>query len=411
MVNFGSMEILVDPRAEWEQMFEEVWRIERDFFYDPNMHGADWEAMREKYRPFLAHVGHRSDLNFVFAEMIGEMVVGHNYVGGGDMPQTERVSGGLLGADLVLASGLYRIERIYTGENWNPDLRAPLTEPGVDVSEGDYLISVNGKALTAEDNIFAFFENTSGRQTVIEVNAEPTAEGARQVTVVPIGNDGGLRHRAWVEGNRRKVDAMTDGKVGYVYLPNTAYAGYTAFNRYYFAQQHKKGMVIDERFNGGGSAADYIVDLMDRPILNYVATREGKVQPTPSATIQGPKAMIINEYAGSGGDALPYYFRLKEIGKLVGKRTWGGLVGIYDYPRLMDGGFIMAPRIAFFDRAKGWIVENEGVPPDIDVEMTPKLVIEGHDPQLEEAVRVVLEELERGEYSLPEVPEYPNRVR
>jgi tricorn protease len=327
------------------------------------------------------------------------------------MPQPERISGGLLGADFEIDGGFYRIKKIYTGENWNPELRAPLTEPGVEVSEGDYLLSVNGKTLTAQDNVFAFFENTSGRQTVIEVNAEPSEEGARQVTVVPIDNDGGLRHLAWVEGNRRKVDEMTRGRAAYVYLPNTAFAGYTAFNRYYFAQQHKKAAVIDERFNGGGSAADYIIDLMNRPVLNYIATREGKVQPTPSATIQGPKVMVINEYAGSGGDALPYYFRLAKIGPLVGKRTWGGLVGIYDYPVLMDGGFISAPRVAFFDRDTGWVVENEGVPPDIEVEMTPKLVIEGRDPQLEKAVEIVLEELEKGEYRMPDVPEYPIRVR
>jgi tricorn protease len=410
-VNLSRVEVRVDPLAEWAQMYDEVWRIERDFFYDPYMHGCDWEGVREKYRPFLEHVSHRSDLNFLFSEMIGEMVVGHNYVGGGDMPDTERVSVGLLGADFAIEDGFYRIARIYTGENWNPNLRAPLTEPGVNVSEGDYILAVDGQPVRAPTNIFSLFEKTSGRQTVLLVSGEPNEDEARKVTVVPIGNDQSLRHRAWVEGNRRKVDEMTDGRVAYVYMPNTAGAGYTSFNRYYFAQHDKEGIVLDERFNGGGSVADYVIDLLGRTTLNYMATREGKAQPTPGATIEGPKAMIINEYAGSGGDAMPYYFRLKGLGKLVGKRTWGGLVGIYDYPNLIDGGFIAAPRIAFYGLNGEWIVENEGVSPDVEVEMLPKLVIAGQDPQLEKAVEIVLEELEQSPPTEVPVPAYPKRAQ
>jgi len=409
-LDLSAMEVRVEPRVEWAQMFEEVWRIERDFFYDPNMHGCDWPAIKEKYRPFLAHVGHRSDLNYLLSEMIGEMVVGHNYVGGGDSYRPETVPVGLLGAEFEIAEGHYRIAKIYTGENWNPELRAPLTEPGIDVAQGDYILAVNGRPLAAEDNIFGHFEKTAGFQTVLLVNGEPSREGARQVTVLPVSSDRRLRYRDWIEGNRRKVSEMTGGRVAYIYMPNTAGGGYTAFNRYFFSQQDKEALIIDERFNGGGSVADYVIDLLRRKPLNYTVTREGKIQPTPTAIFPGPKVMIINEYAGSGGDAMPYYFRLTGIGKLVGKRTWGGLVGIYDYPPLMDGGFIAAPRIAFLGLNGEWIVENEGVWPDVEVEMTPKLVIEGHDPQLEKAIEIVLQELESRPKREVQRPAYPKRA-
>ena len=410
-LNLGKMEVFVDPPVEWTQMFHEVWRIERDFFYAPNMHGADWPAIRERYLPFLEHIGHREDLNYLFAQMFGELVVGHAYIGGGDMPRPERVSVGLLGADYEIANGYYRITRIYSGENWNPDLRAPLTEPGIDVSEGDYLLAVNGQTLTADTNLYKLFEKTVNLQTVLKVSSKPTDEGARTVTVVPISSERGLRHRAWIEKNRRKVDEMSMGRVAYVYMPNTSWAGYTSFNRDYFSHLDREAVVIDERFNGGGSVADYIIDMLNRPLLSYWATREGKVFSSPNASIFGPKVMIINESAGSGGDAMPLYFRRRGLGKLVGKRTWGGLVGIYDYPILMDGGRVTAPRMAIFSPDGQWEVENEGVPPDIEVEMTPKLVIEGHDPQLEKAVDVVLEELERSPVKKVSRPPYPNRVK
>ena len=409
-LSLDRMEVYVDPRAEWEQMFNEAWRIQRDFFYAANMHGADWPAVRERYRPFLEYVGHRSDLNFLFAEMFGELVCGHAYVGGGDMPDTPQVQVGLLGADYEIVNGFYRIARIYSGENWNPNLRAPLTEPGVNVSAGDYILAVNGRSLNAPTNIYSLFAKTAGRQTVLEVNDKPATEGVRTVTVVPVSSESGLRHRAWIEDNRRKVDEMTEGRVAYVYMPNTWVTGYTSFNRYYFAQLDHDAVVIDERFNGGGSLADYIIDMLDRPLLCYWATREGKPFRTPNASIYGPKVMIINQYAGSGGDAMPHFFRRRKLGKLVGMRTWGGLVGIYDYPALMDGGRVTAPRMAIYSPDGEWEVENEGVAPDIEVEMTPKLVIEGRDPQLEKAVEVVLEELKRHPVKKVPRPPYANRV-
>jgi len=392
-LRLDKLDLYVDPRAEWRQMFHEIRRVQRDFFYDAGMHGADWDAVCAKYEPWLAHVGHRQDLNFLFAEMIGELVVGHAYVGGGDMDRIDNPLVGLLGADYRLVDGYYQIARIYRGENWRPELRSPLTEPGVNIKEGDFILAVNGWPLQAPTNIYQHFELTADRVTMLTVNSTPSMEGARNVTVIPIANETALRHLAWVEGNRRKVAELTNGRVAYVYLPDTGTGGYTSFNRYYFSQLDKEAVIIDERFNGGGSVADYIIDMLSRPLLSHWATREGKLFSSPNAAIYGPKVMIINEFAGSGGDALPQFFRRRGLGKLVGKRTWGGLVGVYDYPILLDGGFITAPRLAIFSPDGEWEVENEGVAPDVEVEMTPKAVIAGHDPQLEKAIELILAEL------------------
>ncbi len=409
-LKLDKLDLYVDPRAEWRQMFNEVRRIQRDFFYDAGMHSADWDAVCAKYEPWLAHVGHRHDLNFLFAEMIGELVVGHAYVGGGDMERIDNPMVGLLGADYRLVDGFYQIERIYRGENWRPELRSPLTEPGVNVNEGDFILAVNGWPLQAPTNIFQHFEMTADRVTVLTVNSTPTTEGARNVTVIPIGSEIALRHLAWVEGNRRKVDELTNRRVAYVYMPDTSTGGYSSFNRYYFSQLDKEAVIIDERFNGGGSVADYVIDILSRPLLSHWATREGKSFTSPNAAIFGPKIMLINEFAGSGGDALPQFFRRRGLGQLVGKRTWGGLVGIYDYPSLMDGGFITAPRLAIFSPEGEWEVENVGVAPDVEVEMTPKEVIAGHDPQLEKAVELIMAELAAQPALTVDRPAPPNRV-
>ena len=406
-----AMEMKINPRVEWSQMYDEAWRINRDYFYDPGMHGADWNAIKEKYQPWLRHIGHRSDLSYVLAQMLGELVVGHSYVGGGDAPNPLRVSVGLLGADYVIDNGYYKISTIFTGENWNPDLRAPLTEPGSTVAVGEYILAVNGRELKVPTNIYSLFEGTAGKQTVLLVNSKPSEQGARKVTVVPVESESALRQRAWIEANRRKVDELTNGRFAYVYLPNTAGAGYTNFNRYYYMQMQKEGAIIDERFNGGGSAADYMVDMMNRPLLNYWATRDGKDFQTPTAVVNGPKVMIINEHAGSGGDALPYYFRDRKIGPLVGTRTWGGLVGIYDYPVLIDGGTVTAPRVAFFNKQGKWEVENEGVAPDIEVEQLPGKTVNGGDPQLERAVAEALKMLEKNPTKKAERAPYPKRVQ
>ena len=408
MLKLDEMEVYVDPRAEWNQMYREVWRIERDFLYDPSLHGLDLKAAEAKYLPYVETLSHRADLNYLFTEMLGELTVGHMFIGGGDAPEAKKVKGGLLGADFRIENGRYRFARIYNGENWNPELRAPLTQPGVNVQAGEYLLAVNGREVRAGDNVYSFFEGTANKSAVIRVGPGPSGANSREVTVVPVESETGLRNLAWIEDNRRKVDQMSGGRIAYVYLPDTAGGGYTNFNRYYFAQINKEGAVIDERFNGGGTAADYIIDYMRRPLMNYWATREGKTFTTPVGSIFGPKAMIINEFAGSGGDALPWYFRKAGIGPLIGKRTWGGLVGIYDYPQLIDGGFVTAPRVAFWSPKGEWDVENRGVAPDIEIEYDPQAWRAGRDPQLEKAVEVVTEALKKNPLPKPDRPAYPN---
>jgi tricorn protease len=408
IVKTADMEVRVDPRVEWKQMFNEVLRGERDFFYDPNLHGFNLQEMRRRYEPYLEAVGHRNDLNYLFREMLNQITVGHMFIGGGDQPRPNFVPGGLLGADYKVENGRYRFARVYNGENWNPQLRAPLTQPGVNVKTGEYLLAVNGRNLTASDSVYAAFEAKANKQTVIRVGPNPDGAGSREVTVVPVASETGLRALNWVEGNRRKVDQMSGGKLAYVYVPNTSGAGYDSFNRYFFSQTQKEGAVIDERYNGGGSLADYIVEYLSRPLLNYIAFRDGRDIPTPLGAIYGPKAMIINELAGSGGDALPWYFRKMKIGQLIGKRTWGGLVAAFPAPQLMDGGFVTAPDAAIYGLDGDWEVENRGVAPDIEVEFDPKAWREGRDPQLEKAVEVVMEELKRNPRSLPKRPAYPN---
>jgi len=404
-----GVEVLVDPRAEWRQMYREVWRMERDFFYDPGLHGVDLASAMKRYEPYLDGIGHRSDLNALFNEMLGELTVGHLFLGGGDAPEVAKVKGGLLGADYEIAGGRYRFARVFNGENWNPSLQAPLTQPGVNVKTGEYLLSVNGRELRAADNVYSFFEATAGKSVVLEVGPNADGKGSRKVTVVPVENEYELRNLAWIEDNRRKVDELSGGKLAYIYLPDTAEEGYTSFNRYFFAQLGKQGAVIDERFNGGGFTADYIIDYLRRPLLNYFSTREGEDFTTPVGSIFGPKVMIINEAAGSGGDALPWYFRKLEIGPLVGTRTWGGLVGIYDYPELIGGGFVTAPRAAFWSTDGTWDVENHGVAPDVEVELDPKAWRQGHDTQLEKAVQVALDLLAKNPPpAKPKRPEYPN---
>jgi tricorn protease len=395
-INVGQLETLVDPRAEWAQIFRETWRIQREFFYDSKMHGANWQAIYDKYLPLLAYVQHRSDLAYLIATVGGELTVGHSYLtGGGDMPSEDPVSVGLLGADFAVENGRYRIRRIYTGENWNPELQAPLSAPGIQVSEGDYILEVNGRQLAPPTNLYAAFEGTAGRQTIIRVSKQPSMEGSRVITVVPVASDQGLRTRAWIEANRRRVDELSGGRLAYVWLPNTGGGGYSYFTRYYYSQQQKDGAIIDERYNQGGMVADYIVNELDRKLLGYFALRDGKTSTSPTAGIYGPKVMIINESAGSGGDALPYYFRLRKLGPLVGTRTWGGLVGTLGTPSTIDGGGITAPSLAFYDLAGRWAVENEGVAPDIEVEYTPAEVIKGRDPQLERAVAEAMKLLEK----------------
>ena len=406
-----QIQVRIDPRAEWTQIYNEAWRINRDYFYDPGMHGADWEAMREKYAGFLPHVATRADLNRVMRWLHSELAVGHHRVGGGDfLERAETVPGGLLGADFEVDQGRYRFAKVYGGLNWNPDLRSPLTEPGVEVQAGEYLLTVEGIDLRAPENLFSRFENTAGKIVEITVGPSPDGAGARTVKVVPLESEGALRNRDWVEGNLKKVHEATDGRVAYVYVPNTAGAGYEYFKRYFFPQANKEALIIDERHNGGGQLADYYINIMRRPYVAHWAMRYGVDLETPQGAIQGPKVMLIDETAGSGGDLLPWMFRKFELGTLIGRPTWGGLVGILGFPTLMDGGSITAPNLAIWTE-DGWVVENVGVPPDIEVEQLPVDVIAGRDPQLEKAIEVVMEQLETAEMAEPSRPPYPVRVR
>ena len=403
-----SMEVMVDPRAEWQQMYHEAWRIERDFFYDPNLHGVNWRVYEKRYQPYIAALSSRDDLDYIFTDMLGELTVGHMFITPPPRPESDQPKGGLLGADFKIENGRYRFAKVYEGENWNPQLRAPLTEPGVNVKEGEYLLAVNGRELKGDQEIFELFEGTAGKQTILKVSSDPEGKNARTVTVVPLESETALRNRAWIDWNRRKVDELSNGRVAYVYLPDTAQGGYTAFNRYYFAQLGRDGAVIDERWNRGGLAADYVVDYLRRPVMNYFGPRDGHPFTTPGNVIQGAKAMLTNMYAGSGGDALPWYFRFHKIGPLVGTRTWGGLIGIGGYPELMDGGGVTAPHFAFYNTKGEWDVENHGVPPDVEVEMSPKLWRQGRDAQLEKAVQVVLDQLQKSPIKTAERPAYPN---
>jgi tricorn protease len=407
-LKIDDIQIRVDPRAEWKQMYNEVWRIERDFFYDPNLHGVDLATYKARYEPYLERIGSRPELSYLLMEMLGELSVGHLYVRGGATPEIKRVPGGLLGADYKIENGRYRFARVYDGENWNPELRAPLTQPGVNVVAGEYLLAVNGRELKASDEVYSFFEETAGKSVVLKVGPDPGGAKSREVTVVPVESESGLRNLAWIEENRRKVEKLSAGRLAYVYLPNTSVAGYTSFNRYYFAQEDKAGAVIDERFNGGGAAADYIIDYMRRPLMNYFMTRDGEPMTTPVGSIFGPKVMIINEMAGSGGDLMPWMFRKAKVGKLVGKRTWGGLVGIFGFPPLVDGGTVTAPNLAFYNTEGAWDVENHGVAPDVEVEFDPQAWRAGHDPQLERAVEIALAGLEKNPPPAYKHPPFPN---
>lgn len=410
-LNLDAAQILIDPLAEWRQMFGDIWRINRDFFYDPGMQGADWPGMKKKYSEFLPYLTCRDDFTRLTRWLCSELSIGHSFTFGGEQYKTAKtVPVGLLGADYAVERGRYRFSKIYGGLNWTPELRSPLTEPGVNVKEGDYLIAVNGKDLQVPVSVYSLFENTAGKLTDIRVSSHADGTDSRVVKVVPIENESDLRNRYWIENNLKKVNEATHGRVAYVYVPNTSNAGHDYFKRYFFPQSDKDAIIIDERFNGGGELADYIVDILRRPYLNYWATRYGEDIKAPHAAIQGPKVMLINEYAGSGGDYLPWSFRQLNLGKLIGTRTWGGLVGILNFPELMDGGAVTAPNVAFWSK-DGWRIENEGIAPDIEVEQLPAEVAAGKDPQLDKAIQVVLDELKANPIEKPTRPPYPVRVR
>lgn len=405
----SAMEMELVPPEEWRQLFVEAWRLERDYFYDPNMHGVDWPAMRERYGALLPDVINRWDLNFLIGELIGELNTSHSYRGGGDTERSERRGVGLLGVDWELVDGAYRIKKIVTSAPWDSETRSPLAEPGVDVAEGDWVLAVNGVPLDAARDPWASFAGLADTTIILTVNDKPTLEGAREVLVETLSSEARLRNLAWIEANRQKVEKATDGRVGYVYVPSTGRGGQTELYRMFRAQYHKDGLIIDERFNNGGQIPDRFVELLNRPLYNFWAVRSGTDWQTPAISHAGPKAMLINAWSGSGGDAFPYYFRAAGLGPLIGTRTWGGLIGYSGFPALIDGGRLTVPTFSFYNLEGEWDVENHGVDPDIEVVDDPALMLNGGDPQLDRAISEVLKALETNPPLRPQRPPYPVR--
>ncbi|MEZ0325165.1 MAG: PDZ domain-containing protein [Fimbriimonas sp.] len=393
-VDTSAVEAVIDPRQEWKQMFWDAWRYERDNFYDPKMLGLDWMAIGKRYEAYLPYVSHRSDLNYVIGQLIGELGTGHSYVSGGDMgPGVAAVSVGQLGVDYEASGNYVRFKKIYRGQNFEEGRRGPLGEPGIDVKEGEYLLAIDGQPATAKINPASLLLGKANRFVTLTVNSSPTETGSRKVRVRPIGNDGNLRYVEFVEGNRRKVAQMSNGRIGYMHIPNTQFEGSVEFVRGYYSQTDKDAVIVDERWNGGGYIQPWFVDTLARRMKAGIQQRNA-LDVGDAVAIEGPKVMLINQYAGSGGDFFPYLFRQAKLGPLIGKRTWGGLVGIAGYYNLVDGGQVSSPEFAIYDRETGEIIaENQGIDPDIDVDMRPDQVARGEDAQLDTAIKYLMDQL------------------
>jgi tricorn protease len=412
-LDLKDLEMKIDPVKEWEQIFNDGWRIFRDYFYVNNLHGVDWKNVVESYSKLLPYVGHRMDLDYIFSEIVSEANTGHSYVNWGDFKQAKRVEGGLLGARLVAdkKANRYKIAKIYKGENWDKSLRSPLTEQGVDVNEGDYLIALNGKEVTLADNPYECLENTAGKHIEIVVNAEAKTDGARTSMIEPITSELGLMYLNWVNERRALVDKLSGGKIGYIHVPNTAIEGNHELFKGMYAYHNKQALIIDDRYNGGGFIPDVMADLLDRKTLSYWQRNGLTPMKTPAIAHDGPKVMLINGYSSSGGDAFPYYFKKKGLGQLIGTRTWGGLVGISGNAQFVDGGSFNVPRFGVFDENGDWIIEGIGVYPDIEVIDRPEQLAKGEDPGIEKAVEVLLKELENNPTKKVNVPAAPDRSK
>ncbi len=409
-IDLNAMKGRTNPKEEWEQMFHEAWRVQRDYFYDPGMHGLDWQAVHDRYQPMVADCSSREDFDFVIGEMISELNVGHAYVrGGGDREDQPKVSIGMLGADFVLENGAYKITKVLEGAAWDYDARGPLSRPGVDVKVGDYLLAVNDVPVDTTKDPWASFVGLGGKTITLTVSEKATMDDdARHVLVEALDSESNLRYRAWIERNRAHVAEKTDGRVGYIYVPNTGVNGQDNLFRQFYGQMHMDALIIDERWNGGGQIPTRFIELLNRPITNYWATRSRDWTWPPDAHA-GPKCMLINGLAGSGGDAFPYYFRQAEIGKLIGMRTWGGLVGISGNPQLIDSGRTSSPTFGFYETDGTWGIEGHGVDPDIEVIDDPSKMLDGADPQLDAAIAHMLEEIGRNGYHPPKRPIFPDR--
>ena len=413
-LNLGDLKMTLDRRAEWNQIYRESWRQMRDFLYAPNLHGVDWPKIRSLYEPFLAHVNHRADLNYIIGEMIGELNVGHTYVGGGDYPKAERIATGLLGAKIERdpASGFYRIREILQGQNWDKSLRSPLTEIGVDVREGDYILAVDGKPANEIKDLYAALANTVGKQVTLKVNAEPRAEGSRQAVVIPTGDERPLYYLNWVQRNIEKVSKATDGKVGYVHIPNMGVDGLNEFVKRFYPQTHKEGLVVDVRGNGGGNVSPQIIERLRREPAMITIARNASINVDPSGMVLGPKVMLLDEFSASDGDIVAYRFKKHKLGPVIGKRSWGGGVGIRGTLPLLDGGFLNRPEFSRYDlEGKEWIMEGKGVEPDLYVDNDPAREFAGIDDQLDKAIAVIKEELQKNPPQLPPPPPYPDKSK
>lgn len=410
-LNLGDMQVIVEPMAEWRQILLEGWRIQRDYFYDPNLHKVDWLAVRRQYEALLPQCVTRWDVNVLLGEMIGELNAGHTYRSGGDEESAPNVSGGLLGCDFELADGRYRISRILDGAPWDSEVRSPLSEASMGITVGTYLLAVNGIEVDMRKDPWAALAGLGGKTVALTLNAKPSFEGAREVVVQTMTSESRLRYLTAIEETRAKVDKLSGGKIGYVYVPNTGRDGQTELVRQMRAQFKKQALVIDERWNGGGQLPDRFVELLDRKVINYWGVRDGADWQTPGFAHHGPKAMLINGRAGSGGDALPYYFKQAGVGKLIGTRTWGGLIGITGTPPLVDGGNVTAPTFGIYDTKGNWIIEGYGVDPDIEVIAHPTKVAKGEDPELERAIEELTKELNANPPKHPPKPAYPDRSK
>ncbi|WP_086929632.1 S41 family peptidase [Agarilytica rhodophyticola] len=409
-LSLKHLHMRIDPEIEWAQMYRDAWRTLRDWFYDPNMHGQDWQKIYDKYQPLVAHAAHRSDLDFILSEVAGEMNAGHIYVQSGDEPSVKRIEGGLLGAEIAShTSGNFQIKKIFRGENWHDNFRSPLTQAGVNVSEGEFILAVNGIASNTVKNFYQLMENTAGKITTLTVAATANGKNTRDVLVKPIKRETSLRYLDWVASRAAYVDKLSNGRVGYIHLPNTAIDGNRELFKQFLPQINKEALIIDDRYNGGGFIPEHMIAMLSREPLNYWKRRGTEPLSTPFYQHTGPKAMLVNGYSSSGGDALPYYFRKNGLGKIIGTRTWGGLIGISGNPRLVDGGQVLASTFRFLDTEGKWAVENEGVTPDIEVLDRPELIHQGKDPSIERAVNELLKELPASPAPAMKAPPAPTK--
>jgi tricorn protease len=409
-LDLSGLQMLINKQEEWEQIYKETWRQMRDFFYSPNMNGVDWKAQGDKYEVLVKYVNNRNDLTYILGELVGELNIGHAYVGGGDRPQPERIKTGLLGAEISKdkVSGYFRIDKILKGQNWNGQVKSPLTEIGVNANEGDYILAVDGKSVNKMNNIYEALVNKAGRQVNLTLNNIPSEQGKREITVMPIDDESQLYYLNWVNNNIEKVNKATNGRVGYLHIPNMGVDGLNEFIKYYFPQLEKEALVVDVRGNGGGFVSSIIIENLRRVAAMISVTRNSKPDINPEGTLYGPMVMLCDEFSASDGDIVTYRFKTYNMGKVVGKRTWGGVTGIRGTLPLVDGGFINRPEFSIYDlEGKKWIIEGVGVEPDIVVDNDPYLEYTGTDQQLNKAIEVILDDLKTKSKKIQDHPPYP----